>query len=166
MLEEKGILIGLWHALSPVGLPVIWCHLMENRSPQAALLHHPADGSAAGFNPAAAIGRAIFEAAQSRLAAISGARDDMTRAYYPKYPDWQKIAAHRRLLTEGACTVHFHALAENSTEGAQGRLSALLATLEGCGINSVDMIRIETAPLTDFAVVKIIIPALLPLLAE
>jgi ribosomal protein S12 methylthiotransferase accessory factor YcaO len=62
--------------------------------------------------------------------------------------------------------VHFHALAENSTEGAQGRLSALLATLEGCGINSVDMIRIETAPLTDFAVVKIIIPALLPLLAE
>jgi ribosomal protein S12 methylthiotransferase accessory factor YcaO len=62
--------------------------------------------------------------------------------------------------------VHFHALTENNIESAQGCLSALLAKLESCGINSVNVIRIETEPLTDLAVVKIVIPALLPLLVE
>ena len=65
------------------------------------MLHPPADGSAAAFDPAAAVVQPIYEAAQARLAAISGARDDMTRASYPKYPDWQLIAAHRQLIADG-----------------------------------------------------------------
>jgi YcaO-like protein with predicted kinase domain len=163
-LDDRGLMVGLWHASSPVGLPVIWCHLMENTAPETALLHHPADGSAASFDLAAATAHAIYEAAQSRLAAISGARDDITRAFYPKYPDWRMIAAHRRLIAEGQRSVHFRALAEQNTERAGDRLSILLAMLEDCGINSVNMVRIETAPLTDLTVVRIIIPALLPYL--
>ena len=163
-LEAKGLLVGLWVAPSPLGLPVIWCHLMEDRPPETAILHHPAEGSAAGFDAASAIVHAIYEAAQSRLTAISGARDDLTRAFYPKYPDWQKIAAHRRLLSDGPRDVHFHAIAEQNCNSAGNRMSALLAQIERAGIDTVYRIQLDTRPLGDLSVVRIIIPALTPLL--
>jgi ribosomal protein S12 methylthiotransferase accessory factor len=163
-LAVKGLLVGLWHAPSPLGLPVVWCHLMEDRSAETALLHHPADGSAAAFDPAAAIAHAIYEAAQSRLAAISGARDDITRASYPKYPDWQKIAAHRRLLSDGPRDINFHALAEQRISRVADRLPALVAALDGAGIDKVHMVRLDTTPVDCLSAVKIVIPALKPLL--
>lgn len=163
-LSSKGLLVGLWQAPSPVGMPVIWCHLMEDREADAALLSHPAEGSAASTDPAAAIVYAIYEAAQSRLAAISGARDDMTRAFYPRYPDWQKIAAHRRLLAEGPRDQNFQSVAGQKTKSAGELLPHLLAMLEAAGIEAVYKVRIDTRPLNGLAVVKIIIPALQPLL--
>jgi ribosomal protein S12 methylthiotransferase accessory factor len=107
---------------------------------------------------------AIYEAAQSRLAAISGARDDMTRAFYPRYPDWQKIAAHRRLLAEGPRDQNFQSVAGQKTKSAGELLPHLLAMLEAAGIEAVYKVRIDTRPLNGLAVVKIIIPALQPLL--
>jgi ribosomal protein S12 methylthiotransferase accessory factor len=163
-LNSKGLLVGLWQAPSPVGVPVIWCHLMEDREADTALLSHPAEGSAASTDPATAIAYAIYEAAQSRLAAISGARDDMTRAFYPKYPDWEKIAAHRRLLAEGSQDQNFQAIAGQKTMSAGELLPHLLTMLEARGIEAVYKVRIDTSPINGLAVVKIIIPALQPLL--
>jgi len=163
-LSAKGLIVGLWQAPSPIGIATICCHLMEDVEGQEALLPHPAIGSAASLDPAAAIAHAILEAAQSRLAAISGARDDMTRAVYPKYPDWQMIAAHRRLIAEGPRTQSFLKLSKPETEGVKDGLPPLLALLESSHIRDVNLIRLETEPLTGLSVVRIVIPALQPLL--
>jgi len=162
-LARKGLVAGLWCAPSPVGLPVIWCHLMEAGPPETALLHHPADGSAAGFHAAGAIADAIYEAAQARLAAISGARDDITRAFYPKYPDWQAIAAHRKLLVDGPRSIDFRVLDDPGVEAPGDQLSCLLADLERAGTGPVHMIRLDTGSIADLSVMKVVIPGLWPL---
>jgi ribosomal protein S12 methylthiotransferase accessory factor len=162
-LRDRGLLVGLWEAPSPTGMPVVCCHLMEDGAAETALLPHPAVGSAASLDPAAAVSHAVYEAAQSRLAAISGARDDMTRAFYPKYPDWQKIATHRRLIVEGRGSLNFHTLGKRMDTSAGGRLPDILRMLGQSGITVVSMVRLENTPLTELSVVRIIIPDLLPL---
>ena len=162
-LASRNVLIGLWQAVSPFGIPVAWCHLLEDEPTETALLDHPADGSAAGFEPAGAIAHAIYEAVQARLAAISGARDDITRAFYPKYPDRAKIAAHRRLLREGPRSVDFRVLAGQDFSSAADAPSALLSILEEKGIDAVHLVRVNTEPLDRLSIVRVIIPALQPL---
>ncbi len=161
-LAAKGLLVGLWHAPSPFGVPVIWCHLMEVGD--AALLPYPADGWAAGLDPAAAIVHAICEAAQTRLAAISGARDDITRASYPKYPDRANIETHRRLLADGPCPLGFDAIAEPNTETDGDARSTLLTRLSDNDISSVLSVAVDTSPIAELSVVRIIMPELEPLL--
>ncbi|ETA73101.1 MULTISPECIES: YcaO-like family protein [Mesorhizobium] len=162
-LARKDMIVGLWLAPSPVGLPVIWCHLMESNPRETALLHLPADGSAAAFDPAAAAVQAIREAAQARLAAISGARDDMTRASYPRYPDWQLIEAHRQLITGGRKDVSFARQRAYRAAGGQTLRGSLLARLEESGINAVYLIRLNTSPWNRLSVVRMVIPQLYPL---
>lgn len=161
-LGEAGFLVGLWHAPSPTGLPVVWCHLLERAGQENCLLPFPADGSAASVDPDAAILHAIYEAAQSRLAAISGARDDITRANYPKHPDWQMVEAHRRLLAEGPRGISVDAMRPRGDLGRDA-LGSTLARLQNAGIDSVLRVRIDTAPVDGLAVVRILIPSLKPL---
>jgi YcaO-like protein with predicted kinase domain len=163
ILKSKGMLVGLWHARSPTGVPVIWCQLMEDGTTESALLPFPADGSAASLDPAAAITHAIYEAAQARLAAISGARDDITRAFYPKYPDWEMIAAHRRLLADGPRPLSFGDVEGQEIKSGE-LIENLLSRLAEGATSNVFVVRIETAPLSELAVVRIIIPDLQPLL--
>jgi YcaO-like protein with predicted kinase domain len=162
-LQQKGFLVGLWHAPSPTGVPVIWCHLMEDREADSALMPFPAEGTAARLDVAAAISHAIYEAAQSRLTAISGARDDFTRRNYPKYPDWQMQAAHRRLIVEGPKEINFQNLIVNIGPGKAG----LLSKLEVANRHNIYEIQLDhKAPIEGIAVTKIIIPSLLPLVEE
>lgn len=155
-LRASGLLVGLWQAPGHGGVPVIWCHLLEEDSHAGTLVPHPADGSAAGLDPAAAAARAIREAAQSRLAAISGAREDITRLSYPRYPDWDMIEAHRKLLRDGPRPIRFDSVA---TEMPEDWLAALLDH----GLSSVLVVDLDTAPFADLAAVKVFVPELEPL---
>jgi ribosomal protein S12 methylthiotransferase accessory factor len=163
-LTAKGMLVALWHAPIAVGVPVIWCQLMESEAMQDSLLPYQSDGSAASLDVAATIGHAIYEAAQTRLAAISGARDDMTRAAFPKYPNWDRIRAHRRLLRNGPCSVDFRALVDASDAAGGNELDRLLSLLRKAGVPNVFLTQIDTASVSDLRVVRLVIPALLPLL--
>ncbi len=141
-LAAKNVLVGLWQAVSPFGIPVAWCHLLEDEPTQTALLDHPADGSAAGFDPAGAIAHAIYEAAQARLAAISGARDDITRSFYPKYPDRRRLPHTAGCFAKGLAAWISGRLPARNSSSAADALSALLAILEGKGIDAVHLVRL------------------------
>lgn len=158
-LAEAGLLVGLWQAPARGGVPVIWCHLLEADTHRGTLIPFPAEGSAAGLDPAATAIRAIREAAQSRLAAISGAREDITRLSYPRYPDWDMIAAHRKLLREGPRPVHFDTL-----PGVPSAAEDWLAALAGRGLSAILVVDLDTAPFADLAAVKVCVPELLPLM--
>jgi YcaO-like protein with predicted kinase domain len=166
LLEElrgKGMLVGLWHAPSPTDAPVVWCQLMEREEDGSASLPYAADGWAASLDPAAAASQAIYEAAQTRLAAISGARDDMTRAAYPRYPDLALLSAHRRLLVQDFGPIDLGRLGEGGCAEREP-VPVLLAALTAAGIHDAFLVRLDTAPLAGLAAVKILIPDLLPLL--
>ncbi len=159
-VEAAGLLIGLWHAEAPTGISVFWCHLMEAEGSAGMVLPLPADGSAAGFDPVDTARRAIEEAAQSRLTVISGARDDFAGLVYPKHHDWGKIDAHRRLLAAGPRPIDFGAICDRA--GEDPALPELLAAIEAQ--TPLALIRLDTAPATSIAAVRVVAPLLLPLL--
>jgi YcaO-like protein with predicted kinase domain len=159
-LARRGFLVGLWHAESMAGAPVIWCHIMEACEPRLALMPFPGEGTAARFDSVSAVLSAIYEAAQSRLTAISGARDDFSRRHYPKYPDWQMLAAHQRLIAQGPREVHFDAV----DGGASLDINGLVNNLETGGHLDVLEVQLDHAAVPEEIVVrKIIVPSLLPL---
>lgn len=159
-VRAAGLVVGLWRAEAKGGVPVVWCHLMEEDPHAGSLIPFPADGSAAGLDPAAAAIGAIREAAQSRLAAISGAREDITRLSYPRYPDWDMIEAHRTLLRDGPRPVHFDTLA---VQPRGDWLADLLARGEATGLSAILVIDLDTAPFAGLAAVKVFVPDLEPL---
>lgn len=164
-VQSAGLLVGLWQAPGRAGVPVIWCHLLEEDRGQGTLIPFPADGSAAGLDPAAAACRAIAEAAQSRLSAISGAREDITRLAYPRYPDWAMIEAHRKLLQHGPRPVDFTSLAAAPDPGTDW-LALLIALCAKDGLSSILVTPVDTSPFAGLSAVKVLAPELLPLREE
>jgi ribosomal protein S12 methylthiotransferase accessory factor len=93
-----GISFALWHAPSPAGIPVIWCQTIET-GPGEPILALPTEGYAAGPSIEVATVSAMLEALSARAGAISGARDDQTRAHYKRSID-AAVAKTRRLILE------------------------------------------------------------------
>lgn len=161
-VEEAGLISAFWLAPSAAGLPVVWCQVMEDgRLP--LMTPYPADGFAADFDPVSAARRALLEAAQSRLAAISGTRDDISRAAYPTYTDWELINAHRRLLAEGPMPLSFDLLREEGPKSCSDPLQGLVSHLGEKGMGPVLTADFDTDPLPEIAAVRVIVPQLLPL---
>lgn len=163
MVQRAGMIVGFWYIEGAGGIPVVWCHLMETEQAHLPIMPYPAEGSAASLSIETAARKAIMEAAQSRLAAIAGAREDITRAAYPKYPDWEHIAAHRKLLNEGPSNLDFRKLQLDVLPGNGQWLSFLLSKLKVKGISSVLAVRLDTSPCHDIRVVKVLVPQLIPL---
>lgn len=165
-IRSAGLFAGLWSLDSPAGLPVIWCQLMEGDASGPSILALPADGCAASLDPVAAACRALLEAALSRVAAISGARDDITRASYPKYVDRDRIEAHRRLLRVGPCPIDFRTLDRPVPSRHATWCEILLARLAKHADDCVYAVPFDTAPIEPVVAVRIVIPDLQPLLGE
>lgn len=157
---SSGLLLGLWRLECVGGIPAVWCHIMERDDGEACLLPYPADGSAASLDPKMAVRGAVLEAVQSRLAAISGARDDMDREFYPRYPDWERIHAHRRLLLRGPKPIGFSTIEKNAPVIKGSWLETLRKTFARIPEMGVLIVRLDTTPLQQLKVVKIVVPTL------
>jgi ribosomal protein S12 methylthiotransferase accessory factor len=96
-LARSGLLAGIWRVPAPHDLPVYWCHIMEDED-QAELVPLPAEGFGCDFTHDGALAKALLEACQARLTAISGAREDVTRRAYPRNHDRAHLAEWRRQL--------------------------------------------------------------------
>ncbi|TPE49916.1 YcaO-like family protein [Amaricoccus solimangrovi] len=71
--EAAGFRLALWDATSDVGVAVVMAALIDTRAPDTP----PGFGSGCHPDPGVAAARAITEAAQTRLIAITGTRDDL-----------------------------------------------------------------------------------------
>ena len=164
-IRRRGLAVALWVIEGAGDVPVIWCQLMEDGT-QPLIMPYPADGFAASLDPCSAVQQAVREAAQSRLAAISGARDDITRANYPRYPDWQWIESHRHLLENGPRSVDFRQLCESILPTPTDWLETVLHRLSGSRVSSVISANIDTGPLNNLYAVRVALPQLEPFAEE
>jgi ribosomal protein S12 methylthiotransferase accessory factor len=96
-IEAAKLVVGIWRVPADHQLPIYWCHLMEDDADQE-LVPLPAEGFGCDFTHDGALARALLEACQARLAAISGAREDITRRSYPRDYDREHLAEWRRYL--------------------------------------------------------------------
>ena len=84
-LIRSGTRTAVWDMTSDLGVPAFFCEIWSDDSSTFRSVG-PAAGSACHPISGIALGKAVLEAVQSRLAMISGTRDDLTREMFVRGP--------------------------------------------------------------------------------
>ena len=96
-LRAADLMAGIWLVPAEHGLPTYWCHVMEGEG-HRELAPLPGEGFGCDFTHDAALAKALLEACQARVTAISGAREDITRQHYPGAYERERLAEWRSKL--------------------------------------------------------------------
>ncbi|HEX2316799.1 MAG TPA: YcaO-like family protein [Thermomonospora sp.] len=156
--EAAGVEAALFDITSDVGVPAMLCQIVE-ADPDPFRPLPPAAGMGCHPHPALAASRALTEAAQSRLIAISGARDDVTRETYDADEDLAASLALRDLVRSGATHARPYEgdAADHGTLGDD--LDWLLDRLTAAGFHDMAVADL-TRPDVGLPVVKVLVPGL------
>ncbi len=148
--------VAVWDITSDVGIPAFRCHICDSEPnlwrplPVAAGMGcHPSRGIA--------LIRALTEAAQSRLTAISGSRDDLSR-----HDAKAILQAHEELLTElGVSSIRrsFLDLPTYESDTFESDLDWLSGRLAAAGFPQILVVDL-TRPDLELPVVRVVIPGL------
>ncbi|ADO69170.1 conserved uncharacterized protein [Stigmatella aurantiaca DW4/3-1] len=154
--EEAGLEVAAWDVTSDVGIPACLCALLE---PEGSL--QPV-GSVFGMgcHPAreVALRRALTEAAQVRLTAITGSRDDLRRRHYARARETPWLAQLRAGMgTQPGCD--FHEVPTWRGTSLEADLGWMLERLRGAGLTQVVAVDL-TRPEFQIPVVRVVIPGL------
>jgi len=150
--------VALWETTSDIGIPSFACTIddCDGRPPFLGRF------GGSGCHPSAGIAlcRALGEAAQSRLAFIHGAREDLPPERYPLI-DWHENLGHLLLGERGERAQAVRAVQTASLDGEniEADLAAVLRHLERCGITSVAMVDLMD-PEIGIPCMRIVIPDL------
>ena len=95
-MENSGYYSGSYLCPSPPGVCTVWTRVIEATDTPLGL-PWPADGFACRLSLGDAMESSFLEAVQTRCSVIAGSRDDITRAYYPRYidPELRKFEAEQ-----------------------------------------------------------------------
>jgi ribosomal protein S12 methylthiotransferase accessory factor len=155
LVRAAGLLVGIWQVRASHDLPIYWCHVMESAG-SSELAPLPAAGYGCDLTHDGALAKALMEACQARLTAISGAREDITRAAYPTSFDRDHLAAWRDQLQSPA---RARALArERAVDSAP--LDAAIVALEREGARAVLVVPLHQDQMVGICVVRLVAPPL------
>lgn len=155
--DRARIAVGVWDASSEIGLPVFVARIVDrDRDPGRAV--YVSGGQGCHRSRAIAMARALTEAAQSRLTAISGAREDIAPACYEqRAPQQAAILAEIDQLGEAARS--FSAAPDGFSERFDEDLAAVLAALRAAGLAQAVVVDL-TRPELGLPVVRVVVPGL------
>ncbi len=153
-VADAGLDWAVWDATTDVGLPVALCAI-AGRGPAGG-----PPGFGAGCHPSRSTAglRAVTEAAQTRLVAMAGARDDLDPAQFG-----DRAAAHFRWAFEGLAAPagrDWRALPTFESDDLRADLRAAATGVEAAGCGPVLALDISPAP--DLAVVRVFAAGLEP----
>jgi YcaO-like protein with predicted kinase domain len=80
--QRAGFAVGVWEVTSDVGIAAFVCAIVERNADGVVRPFSAAEGRGCHPTRRVALLRALTEAAQSRLTAIAGSRDDLSRSDY------------------------------------------------------------------------------------
>lgn len=131
---DGGVLVAAVDATGDLGVPTVSCRVME-RDGDSAAMAHAAEGSAARADPEAALLAALMEALQSRLAYISGTRDDLHPADYEPHDRTAELRQMERLSAAARAGRSLAGIGDPSLRSGAGLLAALVERVlaAGCG---------------------------------
>lgn len=158
-LAAVGVAALIEDCTSDLGVPVFSCTLADD--PRSAFWRGVprAGGHGAHLDPVVALGRAIFEAVQSRATLIGGSRDDVFQRDYANSSSrdddlaWTEEAAAAARRFEPSPVACHHLF--------EGDLAFLLARLRAAGIANAIACDL-TRPEIGVVVVKLLVPGLEP----
>lgn len=157
--DRAGIAVGVWDASSDIGLPVFVAEIVD-RDPSPCRVLYVSSGQGCHRSRAIALSRALTEAAQSRLTAISGARDDVDRSSYERFRAPGQIAAALAEIDDDSAPVRpFAASPDGFSERFDDDLAAVLDGLRDAGIGQAIVVDL-TRPELELPVVRVVVPGL------
>lgn len=149
-LAGRGFAVALWETTSDVGVPAFACALADTEAPRS-----PAGfGAGCHPDPGTAAARAITEAAQTRLIAMTGTRDDLDPALFGA-----DVALRFRwaLRDEGAPAPRPWPAA-TASDDIRRDLAATLAAVRRAGAGPVLAVDLSREP--GLAVIRVLVPGL------
>ncbi|MBM6594041.1 YcaO-like family protein [Microvirga pudoricolor] len=155
-----GFVCGFWQAPAAHDLPVYLCHVMEgDRARELAPL--PAQGSGCDTTHERAMEKALLEACQARLTAISGAREDVTRRHYPAGHDRPALAAWRDHLAHPPRLRWVEDPPLPETPSDVGRLERVIGALRQAGAEAAIVVPLHSDPALGLHVARLLAPPLI-----
>jgi ribosomal protein S12 methylthiotransferase accessory factor len=157
-LEAADLVAGIWLVAVDHDLPVFRCEVIETER-HREIAPMPGEGFACDFTHDRALASALLEAAQARVTALAGAREDITRTWYPERYDRVALEARRRSFRS---TDETAALPPDRAEPASGvaALGAVLDALRVAGGQAALAVPLWGCSDPDVAVVRLVVPPL------
>jgi ribosomal protein S12 methylthiotransferase accessory factor len=156
--RRAGVAVAVWETTSEVGIPAFLCLIAEPTEDPSHAVH---TGAGAGCHPSRAIAllRALTEAAQSRLTAIAGSRDDLFRVDYELSSNQDTLGGHRALFEPGPPTRTFQDVPTCEGASFNADVDWELERLRRAGIERVIVVDL-TWPELRVPVARVVIPGL------
>lgn len=158
-LARSGVRAAAWDITSDVGVPAYCAALFDCSDRPRWRRMGMFSGYGCHPSPAVALMRALSEAVQSRLTMIAGSRDDL---FYRDYVHCTNEDDFRVMLASATTpppALDFGSRAPMDTDTFDGDRDALLARLEGAGIESAVAVDLSLHDV-GIPVVKVVIPGL------
>lgn len=137
-----------------IGIPTFFA-VTEDAHDRDGMLFN--GGAGCHLDPETAVLRALTEAAQSRLAVIAGAREDLDGQAYRRHATYEALRTSIRAWSENRPWCAYQDFPARSTGTVAGDLEAVLDLLERAGLGLV--LTTELAPEGfPFSVTKVVVP--------
>jgi YcaO-like protein with predicted kinase domain len=157
LYARAGVDVAVWDITSDVGIAAFLCQIVDRLDDPARALYACAG---MGCHPTRRIAllRALTEAAQGRLTAIAGSRDDLPRAEYERTRSVDALQQYRsRTISPG--TRDFRCVANYESGTLDEDVAWELERLRAAGVDQVVALDL-TRPEFGIPVVRVVIPGL------
>ena len=156
-LDRAGMSVGIWDITTDIGIPAFKCRIAE-RDQRLVRMMYNSEGMGCHPDRGVALLRALTEAAQSRVALISGARDEPAQLDYSQEMEPELLRGQAADLA-GEAVRDFTAVPAFGSDSFDADVAWELTALRSAGISDVvvvDLTREEFA----IPVVRVIVPGL------
>jgi putative methanogenesis marker protein 1 len=154
--ERCGVNVQVFGYLNEIGVPTVFATTDDTHAEDGLLIN---GGAGCHPDPLVAVNRALTEAAQSRLAVIGGAREDVDSQAYRRHASYSAMREMYLMWSSGRPEIDFGELPDESTRTLEGDLDRVLSGLYTAGLSLI--LAVELAPRDlPFSVTKVIVPGL------
>jgi ribosomal protein S12 methylthiotransferase accessory factor len=162
-LAGNGMNVAVWDVTTDIGVAAFLCRIVENEDNERANAHGPFWGPFWGagchLSREVALARAITEAAQSRLTAIVGSRDDLSVLDYDRSARHGLYASLTDAWERQHATRKFSDVPSDAAATFEADLSTILARLRAAGLAQAVAVDLTDARF-GIPVVRIVVPGL------
>ncbi|MCB4769554.1 YcaO-like family protein [Ancylobacter sp. Lp-2] len=156
-IGAAGLIAGIWRVGAEHGLPIYWCHVVENEGTEE-VAPLPGEGFGCDFTHDAALAKALMEACQARATAIAGAREDITRRFYPDRHDRSRLDGWRQQILGNSC--HSPPPEVAAPGSPPEALDRLLRALESAGARAALVVPLFHLADPELHVIRLVVPPL------
>ncbi len=163
-LKAADLAAGIWQVPGDHHLPVFRCQVIETEA-HREIAPMPGEGFACDFTYDGALARALMEAAQARVTALAGAREDITRAAYPESYGRKDLDARRHAFLSQGGTVPLPVDRDAPASG-DAALGAVLDALKSAGGQAVLVVPLYSGQDPNLEIVRLVVPPLRDFIGE